>query len=87
MGREGGEGRADIIGRQLLSLFPAQRTLCKCDNVLSVRDDSTQPTWRNALFLPGSLLADALPRQLDQQLKNGAGIRAAHEARMGCVAD
>ena len=45
---------------QLLSLFPAQRMLCKFDNVLSIGDDRTQPTWRNALFLPGSLLTDAI---------------------------
>ena len=30
------------------------------DKLLSMKNDSTQPTWRVALFLPGSLLTDAL---------------------------
>lgn len=70
-------GRAHITGRQLLSLFPAPRTLCKCDNVLSMRDDSTQPTWRYALFLPGSLLTDALQ---DSWISSESGMQAAPRA-------
>lgn len=70
------------IGRQLLRLFPALRTLCKCDNVLSMRDDSTQPTWRNALFLPGSLLTDALQDSWISSKNRAGDLGAVYEERM-----
>lgn len=68
--------------QQLLSLFPEPRTLCMCDNVLSMRDDSTQPTWRNALFLPGSLLTDALQDSWISS-QNRVGIQALCERAAG----
>lgn len=53
-----------------------------CDNVLSMRDDSTQPTWRNALFLPGSLLTDALQDSWISS-QNRVGIQALCERAGG----